>query len=319
MKAAVRLVYGSPDTLNIEEFDVPIPRRNELLIRVMATTVNRTDLAVVSGKPYIMRLFTGLIKPTKKVPGTDFAGVVEQVGEGVTKFNMGDRVFGFDDSGLGSQAQYFCVHENKPIALIPEGITYIEAAASVEAGHYALNFLNKVPKTKGKKVLVNGGTGAIGSALIQLLLKEGAEITVVCPGTYIGKFQRSGITKIIDYEREDFTQLEDRYDFVVDAVGKSTFSECRKVLKPEGVYISSELGPGMENVYLPWLTSLRGGQRVVFPLPTNIPKSLSYLSGLLTANDFRPMIDREYKLEDIREAYRYVATGKKIGNVVVVY
>ncbi len=180
MKAVVYTKYGSPDVLQLKEVDRPSPKSNEVLIRVNATTVNRTDCATVRAKPFFMRLVTGLFTPKKQTPGTDFAGKIEAIGEDVTSFSVGDKVFGFDDLGLCSHAQYLAFAEDKALAIIPENYSYEEAAASIEGSHYAYNFINKVKLESTDKVLVNGATGAIGSAAVQLLKAFGADVTAVC-------------------------------------------------------------------------------------------------------------------------------------------
>ncbi|HND87619.1 MAG TPA: NAD(P)-dependent alcohol dehydrogenase [Saprospiraceae bacterium] len=316
MHAAVRRTYSPPKYLQISDLPLPSPAPEELLVRVCATTVNRTDLAVLTGYPLAMRLFTGLIRPKRIVPGTDFAGVVEAVGERVTRFCVGDRVWGFEDRGIASQAQYMAV----PVAAveaIPEGLSFQEAAASAEGAHYALNFLNKLSPVAGQQVLVNGGTGAIGSALVQLLRYQGLEVTATCPTGYVERVKALGAVKVIDFQQEDFTRLPLQFDYVFDAVGKSTFRRCARLLKPDGVYISSELGPGWQNIWLALLTPLRPGKRVIFPIPGNIQASLRTIRDLLERGEFRPLIDRIYPLEDIAEAYDYVKSGRKIGNVVL--
>ena len=281
MKAAVRKAYGPPESLSVEEIDKPQPKANEVLVKVQATTVNRTDCAVLTGKPYIMRLFTGLSRPKNPIPGTDFAGVVEAVGEKVQKFQPGDKVWGFHDEGLRSQAEFLCIAENKNILKMPEGCGFEEAAASLEGAHYAYNFLNKVDIQAGQKVLINGATGAIGSAMLQILKHRGVLVTAVCNTPNIDKIKALGADRIIDYLKEDFTQDGERYQFVFDAVGKSRFAKCKPLLLEGGSYISSELGPNWENPFLAISTSFGGSKKVKFPFPSNVPRSMTYIKGLI--------------------------------------
>lgn len=206
MKAAVYEKYGSPSVLRIKNVEKPTPRDHEVLIRVYATTVNRTDCAMLTAKPFIMRLFTGLRKPTRSIPGTDFAGKVEAVGKKVAVLNVGDNVFGFDDSGLSSHAQYMTLSEDKALTTISNNVTYEQAAASIERAHYAFNFINKVDIKSGQKVLVNGATGAIGSAAVQLLKYLGAEVTAVCNSKNMELVKSIGASKVVDYTKEDFTR-----------------------------------------------------------------------------------------------------------------
>lgn len=317
MKASIRTTYGPPDVITVKEVEKPAPKANEILVRIHATTVNRTDCGALWGKPFVYRFFVGLFKPRNQITGTDFAGVVEAVGENVTTLSVGDRVFGFDDNTLPSHAEYMAIDCTKPIAKIPSGFTYEQAAASAEAAHYAYNFLKKIKLQPGQKVLVNGGTGGIGSAAIQLLKSMDVFVTAVCHSQYDDRVQALGPDRIIHYDKEDFTQDYETYDFVFDAVGKSSFKLCTKILKDNGIYISSELGPGAENLYLPLLTSIKGGKKVIFPLPTDISKSLAYVADLAEKGKFKPLIDRTYSLYEIKEAFEYVNSGQKIGNVII--
>jgi NADPH:quinone reductase-like Zn-dependent oxidoreductase len=315
MKAAYREHYG--DALTVREVAEPVARPNEILIKVHATTVNRTDCAVMTGKPFIMRFFTGLMKPTSPIPGTDFAGEVVAVGDKVSLFKKGQRVFGFNDQGLASQAEYVAVSETQAIAEIPQNVSYPQAAASLEAAHYAFNFLNKMKLAAGQQVLVNGATGGIGSAMVQFLRHAGVRVTATANTKNLTLVQKLGAEKIINFENEDFTRIEDRFDCVFDAVGKSTFGKCRHLLKPKGVYISSELGPWLQNPLLALITPLLPGKTVKFPLPLDIKSSIKFISELLILGAFKPVIDRTYPLEQIGEAYVYVDSGAKTGNVVV--
>ncbi len=324
MKASVYTRYGQPEVLKIESLDMPVPADNEILVKVYATTVNRSDCAMLTAKPFIMRMGGGLFHPKKKILGTDFAGEVEMTGKNVTRFKKGDKVFGFDDSGLLTHAQYTSIAEKKAISLMPENSSFEEAAASLEGAHYAYNFINKVVLKKGQKVLINGATGAIGSACLQLCVYFGAEVTAVCNTKNIDLVRSLGAIRIIDYTKEDFTKDGNEYDFVFDTVGKSSFGKCKPLLKPGGIYISSELGWMAENIYYSLFTPLYAklpapgsGKIVRFPLPINILKSVHLVKDLVEKGKFKPVIDRVYPLEDIAEAFSYVLSGQKTGNVVI--
>ena len=317
MKASTRTTYGSPDVITVKEVEKPAPKPNEILVRVHATTVNRTDCGALWGKPFLFRFFIGLFRPRNFITGTDFAGIIEAVGEKVTAFKPGDRVWGFDDNTLPSHAEYMALDCRKPIMKIPTGFTFEQAAASAEAAHYAYNFLNKVKLEPENKVLVNGGTGGIGSAAIQFLKSMGIYVTAVCHSQHNNRVRTLGPDRIIHYDKEDFTKDDELYDFVFDAVGKSSFKPCTRILKNKGIYISSELGPGAENLYLPLFTFIKGGRRVVFPLPMDISKSLTYVTDLAEKGKFKPLIDRTYTLDQIKEAFEYVNCGQKIGNVII--
>jgi NADPH:quinone reductase-like Zn-dependent oxidoreductase len=267
-----------------------------------------------------MRIATGLFRPKKKVPGTEFAGEIEAVGEGVSSLKVGEKVFGFDDDGAGSQAQYLTIQENKAVSM-PEDIRYEQAAASSEGAHYAYNFINKVNLEKGQDVLVNGATGAIGSAAVQLLKYFEVNVTAVCAMKNIELVKSLGANKVIDYTKEDFTRQDEKYDYVFDTVGKSSFFKCWKLLKPGGVYISSDLGYMSQNIFLPFITpllkSIIGNKKTVSPMPVDIKASLLLIKKLIKPGKFKAVIDRQYPLEKIVDAYKYVEKGQKTGNVVI--
>jgi NADPH:quinone reductase-like Zn-dependent oxidoreductase len=320
MKAIVYTKYGPPDVLQLKEVEKPTPKDNEVLMKIHATTVNRTDCATIRAIPFFARFFTGLFKPKKQIPGTEFAGKIEEIGKNVTSFKIGDKVFGFDDQGSGSHAQYMTISEDKAIT-IPKNITYEQAAASTEGAHYAYNFINKVNIKSGHKVLVNGATGAIGSAAVQLLKYFGVNVTAVCNTKNIELVKSLGVDKIIDYTKEDFTKDDQKYNFVFDAVGKSSFFKCKQLLQPGGVYISSDLGYMSQNVFLPLITPIIkpiiGNKKTVFPMPVDVRRSLLLIKELIEKGKFKAVIDRKYPLEQIVEAYRYVEKGQKTGNVVI--
>jgi NADPH:quinone reductase-like Zn-dependent oxidoreductase len=203
------------------------------------------------------------------------------------------------------------------LAILPDTITYEQAAASLEGAHYAYNFINKVKLTRGQKALVNGATGAIGSSLVQLLHYSGVEVTAVCGTQNIDLIKSLGAHRVIDYTANDFTKDNQQYHFIFDAVGKSSFGKCKPLLLPGGTYISSELGPNWENIYLPLVTAVIGNKKVIFPVPLNIKRSIMFIKKLFEQGHFKAVIDRKYPLEKIAEAYQYVVSGQKIGNVVI--
>ena len=320
MKAIIYTKYGSPEVLKLKEINKPVPEDNEALIRIVATTVNRTDCATIRAKPFFMRIATGLFKPKKQIPGTEFAGEIEAVGKSVSSLKAGDKVFGFDDQGAGTHTQYTSISEDK-VMMMPDGATYEQAAASIEGAHYAYNFINKVNLKKGQKVLVNGATGAIGSAAVQLLKYFDFDVTAVCDTKNIDLVKSLGANRVIDYTKENFLEDDQKYNFVFDTVGKSSFFKCKKLLLSGGVYISSDLGYMAQNIFLPLLTSiikpLIGNKKTIFPMPTDIRGSISLIKKLLEQGKFKAVIDRKYPLEQIVEANRYVEKGQKTGNVVI--
>ena len=318
MKAAVRSSYGLPGDLSIKEMDIPIPREDEVLIRVHATTVNRTDCHVLSGRPFMMRLFTGLFKPRLSIIGSDFAGEIATTGSAVQAFKTGDRIMGFGSVfGCGSHTQYFTLSEKKAIKMMttmPAHISFEEAAACLEGAIYAAAQINSLQLKPGQKALVYGATGAIGSSYVQFLKYYGVYITAVCRGENRELVKSLGADKVIDYTREDFTKDNERYDFVFDAVGKSSFFKCKKLLKEKGGYTSSH---GWINIFLLMITPLFGGKKVFFSFRSRIAGTLRFIKELIEKGKFKPVIDRKYPLEKIREAYQYVASGQKIGNVII--
>lgn len=317
MKAVIRNKYVETKFLKISEVESPVPKTNEVLVKVHCTTVNRTDCSIVTGKPFVIRFFTGLWRPKKSITGTDFAGQVVAIGKDVKDFKIGDRVFGLNDEGISSHAEYLTIGEDKAIGHIPSFVSYSEAVASAEGAHYALNFLNKVSINKGDQVLVNGATGAIGSATIQFLLLEGAIVTAVCSTEDIADIEAMGVEKVIDYKKEDFTELDEKFCVICDAVGKSRFSLCKRIMTANGIYVSSELGPRAENIFYALTTRNKSKKRVIFPVPVNTRKSILHMTKLLIQKDFSPLIDRIYAMQDIRKAFSYVQTGMKKGNVIL--
>ncbi|HZM74133.1 MAG TPA: NAD(P)-dependent alcohol dehydrogenase [Candidatus Limnocylindrales bacterium] len=317
MKAAVHTRYGPPDVVRISEVDKPAAKDNEVLVKVHATTVSRTDSGLRAAKPFINRFFTGLLRPRVTVLGNEFAGAVEAVGRGVTFFEVGDRVFGYNGTRFGAHAEYVAMPQDGSLATMPAKVTYEEAAPSTEGSHYALSLIRKAKIRSGQDVLVNGATGAIGSAAVQLLKHLGANVTAVCASEHLELVKGLGADRVIDYTAQDFTKDPQTYDVVLDAVGKSSFGRCKRLLKPGGIYLSSDLGPLSQNPILALITPLVGGKRVMFPIPKDDQEMARYLKGLLESGAFKPVIDRRYRLDQIVEAYTYVETGQKIGNVVI--
>ena len=314
-KASIRREYGSSKQITIEHIEKLILKDDEALVNIYATTVNRTDCANLTAKPFIMRFVLGLFKPRKIVLGTDFAGEVISIGKEITSFKVGDKVFGFNDKGSESQAEYALVNQQN-LFLIPNKIDYKHAAASLEGAHYAYTFIHKAKMLPGQKVLINGATGGIGSALLQFVRQYEVEITASSDTKNMELVKSMGADKVYDYTKEDFTSFDIKYDYIFDAVGKSTFGKCKPVLTEKGVYISSELGPYSQNIFYPLLTSL-SNKKVIFPIPYSPQKTIPFISNFLKSGKFKPVIDREYALEDIPKAYDYVMSGQKTGNVVI--
>lgn len=316
MKAAVRSSYGPPEVVRILDVDKPAIGEDGVLIKVHATTVNRTDCGFRAAKPFFLRLLTGLGRPRATVLGGEFAGVVEAVGSRVTSFMVGDRVFGY--AGFGAHAEYLAMPADGRLATMPTNVSFERAAPSTEGSQYALSFIHTAQIRSGQAVLVYGATGAIGSAAVQLLKSLGATVTSVCDTKSMDLVRGLGADRVVDYTAEDFTKDEQRYDAVFDAVGKSSFGRCKRLLKPRGLYLSSDLGRLAQNPALMLVTPLFGGKKVMFPMPKmRGPEMVRYLKELIESGEFKPVLDRTYPLHQIVEAYRYVETGQKIGNVVI--
>ncbi|MBC7000449.1 NAD(P)-dependent alcohol dehydrogenase [Cytophaga sp. FL35] len=318
MKALCYSKYGRPrDIFTIK--DVPIPKieSNEILVQVKATTVNRTDEGLVTARYYVSRFFTGLAQPKKQSPGTDFSGVIIEIGQNVKQFKVGDRVFGFDDEILSSHSHFMTIEENDSLLHMPSDLDFVTAAACCEGAHYALNCINKLQLKEGQKVMVNGGTGAIGSAAIQILKSRGLNIVATAATEHLQLVKNLGADTVIDYTREDFTRYPGTFDLVLDAVGKSSFRKCKKLLAPKGVYISTELGKRGANIFWALITPLFRRKRVIFPIPSNIKDSLNTMKVLIENGQFHPLIDKIYPFEKIVDAYEYVSSGQKVGNVVI--
>jgi NADPH:quinone reductase-like Zn-dependent oxidoreductase len=318
MKAAVHTSYGPPDVVRIAEVEKPAAKDTEVLVKVHATTVNRTDCGMRAARPFIIRFFTGLVRPRLTVLGNEFAGEVEAVGRAVTSFAVGDRVFGFNGSRFGAHAEYLVMPEDGFLATVPANLRYEEVAPGTEGSQYAYTLIRAAKIRRGQDVLVNGATGAIGSAAVQLLREVGARVTAVCHGDHAELVRRLGADRVIDYTAQDFTRDDQTYDVVLDAVGRSSFGRCRRLLRPKGLYLSTDLGPLSQNPALALVTPLFGGRSVRFPIPgRHDQERVRYFQKLIESGAFRPLIDRTYPLEEIVEAYRYVETGQKLGNVVI--
>ena len=317
MKAAIHKKYGPPEVVKIMEVDKPVPKHNEVLIKVYATTVNRTDCGFRSAQYFVSRFFSGLLKPKFNTLGNEFAGVIEDVGKKVTSFTIGDKVFGYNDYKFGAHAEYMTLAEDEAITKMPENLTFVEAAPLAEGGHYALCDIRAAKVKSGQNVMIYGASGAIGSAAVQLVKSLGAKVTAVVNTKNVELLKSLGADHVIDYTREDFTKTEQKFDFIFDSVGKSSFEKCKPLLVDNGIYISTELGKNGENIFYALTTPLFGGKKVLFPLPTINKDDLVYLKELAESGKYKPVIDRQYKLEQIVEAYTYVESGQKTGNVII--
>jgi NADPH:quinone reductase-like Zn-dependent oxidoreductase len=318
MRAAVRTAYGRPGV--VEVVDVPMPQvgDGDLLVRVHATTVNRTDCGFRSGRPFFGRAFYGFPRPRHQVLGGEFAGVVEAVGPAVSGFVPGERVFGYQEDRLGAHAEYLTIRADGPVATMPAGTDFVSMAPSTEASHYAVTLVRAAGLRRGDPVLVYGATGGIGSAAVQVLAYLGTDVTAVCDAQYVELVRGLGANRVVDRATTDYTQEDRSYRAIIDAVGKGSFLAGRRVLAPGGRYLSTDLGVHDEIPFLVLATAFSAGRRVALPLPARRTQdSVRRIRGLVEAGAFTPLVDRTYTLDHIVDAYRYVEAGYKVGNVVV--
>jgi NADPH2:quinone reductase len=317
VKAVVCTGFGPPEVLRLADLDRPAPRRGEVLIRVRATTVTAAEAQMRRGRPLWGRLIIGFRRPRKRfrVLGTELSGDVVAVGAGVSRFAVGDEVFGFTGFSIGAYAEYKCLPQTGSLAHKPRSVTHEEAAAAVDGATTALFFLrDKASIQPGQNVLIIGASGSIGTYAVQLAKHFGARVTGVCSTRNVDLVTSLGADSVIDYTRTDFTRGGERYDIIFDTVGKSSYGRCRRSLTERGRYVSTV---GLDNAVLALVTPVTGGRRVVTGMSVRKDKALPFLRDLIEAGQLRIVIDRRYALADIVEAHRYVDTGHKRGNVAV--
>ena len=314
MRAAVYDRYGPPDVLRVADVERPVPAADEVLVRVHASTVTRTDCGFRSAEVFVSRFFTGLHRPKRKILGLEFAGEVEAVGAAATEFDVGDRVFGV---GAGAHAEFVCVRESGALAHMPAGTTFDEAAAVCDGASLALACLRKAGDLKGRSVLVYGASGSVGTAGVQLAKHFGAGVTAVCDTKHVELVRSLGADKVVDYMHEDFTRNGERYDVIFDAVGKESFRRCRRSLKPGGTFVDTDLGFLWQIPVLALLTRWIGDKRVALGITRYAKRDVVLIKELIEAGTYRAVIDRRYPLDEIVEAHSYVETGQKTGNVVL--
>lgn len=314
MTAAVFDRYGPPGNLRLREVPVPCPAAGEVRVRVHATTVTRTDTATLRAHPFFMRAATGLFVPKIRTLGIDFAGVVDQPGAGVTDIRPGDRVFGLLPDRFGGHAQYVCVPADGAMARIPGELPFDEAVVG-EGAWYASGSTDVLEP--GQSCLIYGASGAIGTAAVQLAKARGAIVTAVVGHRHLDLARALGADRIVNYQAEDFTAIDETFDLVMDAVGRTSWFACRRLLKPGGIFAATDLGPMWSNVALGAWHWMTGSRRVRVPFPKDAPAFVQRLSGLMAEGRFRGVFDRSYRLADLAEAFRYVETGEKTGIVVI--
>jgi NADPH:quinone reductase-like Zn-dependent oxidoreductase len=328
MKAIVYTEYGSPDVLRLTEVAKPAPRDNEVLIRIHATPVNFGDLFARNFKSITPRKFNmpllfwlpvrlafGFNKPKKNILGSEFAGEVEAVGAAVTRFKQGDQVFGYRGQSMGAYAEYVCLPETGVLAIKPMNMTYEEAATVPYGALTALSLLRKVNLQRGQKVLINGASGGIGAAAVQLAKYFGAEVTGVCSTPRVGFVKALGADTVIDYTKEDFTRNGETYDLIFDILGKSSFTRGKRSLKPNGHYLFASFK--MKQLAQMLWTKIAGGPKVICALSSEKAEDLTFIKELIEAGQYKAIIDKRYPLAQTAEAHRYVEAGQKQGSVVI--
>ncbi len=322
MKAIVATAYGKPEVLKYQQVEKPVPKENEILVRVYASSATTADGMMRTGKPYFGRLMTGLFKPKHAIPGTGFAGLVETVGAAVHQFKSGDRVFGETTLGFSTNAEYFTIPENGVILQMPESMTFAEAATFGDGHVTSLNFLQEIAHIKsGQRVLINGASGSLGTAAVQIAKYLGAEVTGVCSTRSIGLVKSLGADHVIDYTKKDFTRLNDTFDVVFDTVGKSNFSRSRRILTEQGQYVSPVLKFSL--LLQMMVTSFSRQQKARFAATglrsdAELKALFIQLTDMFREGCLNTVIDRQYPLAKVAEAHTYIASGHKKGNVVII-
>ena len=315
MKAVVYDAYGPPDVLRLDEVARPAPKPDEVLIRVHATTVNRTDCGLRAGEPFVSRLISGFPRPRWRILGTELAGTVEAAGAAVTQFAAGDKVFGVNAWRFGAHAEFVCMRERGPLAPKPAGMSFEEAAAVCDGAALALGCLRAASVGQGRSILIYGASGSIGTAAVQLARYLGADVTAVCGTENVELVRSLGADHVIDYTRADFTQNGEAYDTVFDAVGMQPFGGCRDSIKPGGAYLATD---HLHNLALVAWTSVIGNRKVLFPIPPKYTKEdVLFLRQLIEEEHYRAVVDRRYPLDAVVDAAAYVETKQKTGNVVL--
>jgi len=321
MKAIVYENYGSPEVLQLKEVEKPVPKDNEVLIKIHASSVTAADSMMRKGSPLFGRLFIGLMKPKNPITGTGLAGKIESAGKDVTLFKKGDQVFGEIVLGLGTNAEYVCVPEKGVLVIKPENMTYEEAAPVCDGALTSLNFLREIGNIQqSQRILINGASGSLGSSAVQLAKYFGADVTAVCGTSNVEMVKSLGADKVIDYTNTDFTKSGETYDIIFDTLGKRSFLDCKNSLTKNGLYLSPVLGFALLFQML-W-TSKIGSKKAKFSAtglrpPSELRELLNELKVMIDAGKLKTVIDRRYSLEKTAEAHSYVDNGHKKGNVVI--
>lgn len=322
MKAIITTGYGKPDVFKLENVEKPIAKPNEILVKIHAASVTTADSMMRTGKPYVGRLFLGLTKPKHEIWGTGFAGTIESIGENVDQFKVGDKIFGENIKTFGAYAEYIAIPQDGIIAHLPSNLTFEEAAGICDGGITSLNFLSNIGNIKqGQKVLINGASGSLGTAAVQIAKYYGAEVTAVCSAKNNSLVFELGADYVIDYNQKDFTENENSYDLIYDTLGLRSLAECKKALKENGIYASPVLGLALIGEM--FLSNRFGNKKAKFSATGALPEReikrlLNLLLEIIKLGQLKGIVDRGYPLENVCEAHEYVEKGHKKGNIVLI-
>lgn len=316
MKAVAYYKYGPPEVLSLVELPKPSPKANEVLVKIHCSTVNRTDTGIRMAEYLIGRFVFGLFKPKQHVLGSEFSGTIESIGNDIKNYKVGDRVFGLSTYKFGCHAEYICLKEDASMAIIPNNYSFEEAACVLDGLMLAQNYIKEIDFSKNPRIMINGATGSIGIACLQLAAMHNVYIAAVGDTKNLELLKSLGATKVIDYTKSDFCNDNEKYDYIIDAVGKSTFAKSKKIMKEKAVYYSTELGPYWQNTYLPLFTMF-SAKKIKFPIPVDNKALIEKFAGIIASGKYKAIIDSEYTLDNIAEAHRYVEKAVKTGNVLV--
>jgi len=319
MKAIVCTKYGPPEMLHFQDVAKPMPKDDEVLIKIQAAVVTPSDCAFRKADPFIIRLMYGLTQPKFSIPGVEFAGQIETLGKNVTQFKQGDQVYGISPDRFGAHAEYMCLPASKPCAIKPANASFAETVAICDGALTALIFLRDVAKLHHEqKILINGASGAVGVYAVRLAKYYGAHVTGVCSTANLALVTSLGADQVIDYTQTDFTKAKQSYDVIFDAVGKSSFAQCKTALTPTGMYLSTV--PSLTILLQMLWTAKIGSKKAKFVASGLMQNkdNLNFITQLIEAGVLKAVIDRRYPLAQVSEAHRYVETGRKKGNVVII-
>ncbi len=315
MKAAVYTTYGNPEVVQVKDLQKPTPEKNEIVVKVKATTLTAGDWRMRAGNPFVMRFYNGMFKLKRTVLGHEFSGVVDSVGKDVTQFKKGDAVFGYTGSNAGAHAQYVAVSADGVIIHKPKNINDQDAAALPVGASTALHFLRKANIKQGQKVLIYGASGSVGTYAVQLAKYFGASVTAVCSKRNAELVRSLGADKVIDYSKEDFSKSHEKFDVIFDAVGKTTYSKSQKILKPRGAYLS--VGMTVSLILYSALNTFTKKHQIASGVAKLTVEELQFLTKLMETGILKPVIDCSYSLSEIQKAHQHAESGRKRGNLVI--